>query len=327
MNMLTQDLVAAYRQAVPQATEYEPMARHTSFHIGGPARLYVVALSSDLLLHAIERAIDLNIPWYVFGGGTNILVADQGFDGVMVQAANRNIAITGDVMSAESGVLSVMAARQSVAADLTGFEWAVGLPGTVGGAVYGNAGCYGGEMKDAVVGVDAYRMKDGKRVRYTNEECHFDYRDSMFKWEPHIILGCEIRLRQAHDPAASRMRLAQILGNRKSEQPLGKLSAGCVFKNAEIDKAQRDALVQKGWQPMFGHDSERHIAAGWLVEAVGMKGMKIGDVEVSEKHGNFFLSTPGTRAEDILILISLIKQKVRDTFGIQLQEEVQLVGF
>lgn len=192
MTPLSLDIVAAYREQIPSATEDELMSRHTTFRIGGPARLYVVASSSEALLQAVQAAQTLNIPFYVYGGGTNLLVADAGYEGVVIQAANRGLEVLADGLRVEAGTVTALAARKSVELGWAGFEWAVTVPGAIGGAVYGNAGCYGGEMKDVVRSVDAYDLLKRERVTLSNEACGFVYRGSGFKHAPHLILSVEL---------------------------------------------------------------------------------------------------------------------------------------
>ncbi len=328
MLSLSQEKIDAYRRLIVSVTEHEPMARHTSFRIGGPARLYVVANSSDALVHAVDAALKVGIPWYVFGGGSNLLVADEGFEGVMIQAANRGFEVKGEQVHMESGLFSVLAARKTVEAGLTGFEWAISLPGTIGGAIYGNAGCFGGETRTHLVAVDAYRVQDQKRVTLTNQEAAFSYRDSLFKQQPHVILGGTFVFERSSDIAKSRARLEEILQARKEEQPVGFVSAGCVFKNVMLDdKGKVDLLSRLSTSPAFDHDSGTRVAAGWLVEQAGLKGLRVGEVEVSQKHGNFFLSKTTARAADVMVLATQVKQVVREKFGVDLHEEVQFVGF
>lgn len=327
MNQLSQKQIDTYLTHFPEARLNEPMSKHTTFRLGGPARLYVVANSSDMLVQAVEKAIDLNIPWSVIGGGTNLLVSDEGFEGVVIQAANQGLSIEGEVVRVESGLVSALVARKTVEAGLTGFEWAVGLPGTIGGAVYGDAGCYGAEMRDSVVSVDVYHVASKTRKTLTNQDCRFGYRDSLFKEEKYLILGCELSLKKASDPAGSRALMDKILSERKDKQPLGESSAGCVFKNFEyqneavLDILRRDVEVP---EQML---ASKRIPAGWLIDQANLKGTSIGDFRVSEKHGNFLINKGKGSASEVLALISLIKMKVRDTFGIELQEEVQLLGF
>lgn len=328
MSPLTLDQINAYKSAIPSATENEPMAKHTSFRIGGPARLYVVATSSDALIEAVAAARRLAVPWYVFGGGSNLLVADEGFEGVMIQAANRGFTIDGERVILESGVVTIFAARKIVEAGLEGFEWASGIPGTIGGAIYGDAGCFGGEMRDHVVSVDAWRLRDGKRVTLSKEECAFGYRDSLFKHEPHLILGCELRLRKAADPVASRARFEEVMKTRVEKQPLDQSSCGCIFKNYEFKDERELAILRRQADPVPEGMLKNHVlASGWLVDQVGLRGTAVGNIAISEKHGNFFVNKGQARAQDVVQLISLAKMKVRDELGIELQEEVQYVGF
>ncbi len=327
MKVLTAEQIAGYRELIPAAKEGEPMDKHTSFRVGGAARLYVVANTPDEIIQAVNVAVSLNIPWYVYGGGSNLLVNDDGYEGVVIQAANREIKIEGDVVMAEAGAITGLVARQSVAAGLGGFEWAVGVPGTIGGAVYGDAGCYGGEMRDVIVSVDAYRLRDRQRVAVTNEQCKFGYRTSMFKYEPHLIFSCTLKLKPSPDVEASKKRMEDIMQMRKEKQPLEASSAGCVFKNFDFkDEAELDILKRSLEVPQ-GMIDKKQISVGWLIEQAGLMGKSVGEVEVSKKHGNFFINKGKARAQDILALISLIKMKVRDDLGIELQEEVQYVGF
>lgn len=327
MTQLSQKQIDAFTAHLPGARLNEPMSKHTTFRLGGPARVYLVANSSDMLVQAVEMALDLNIPWSVIGGGTNLLVSDEGFEGVVIQAANQGLSIVGEVVRVESGLVSALVARKSVDAGLAGFEWAVGLPGTIGGAVYGDAGCYGAEMRDSIVSVDAYHVASKTRKTLMNQDCRFGYRDSLFKQEKHLILGCELALKKASDPAASRALMDKILSERKDKQPLGESSAGCVFKNFEYQNQTALDILRRDVDVPEQMLASKRIPAGWLIDQANLKGTSVGDFCVSEKHGNFLINKGKGRASEVLALISLVKMKVRDTFGIELQEEVQLLGF
>lgn len=327
MKPLTAEQIAAYREQIPATQENEPMDKHTSFRVGGAARLYVVAPDADALILAVQAAIALDIPWYVFGGGSNLLVSDDGYEGVMIQMANRAIRIDGETVTADAGAITSLVARQSVEAGLTGFEWAVGVPGTIGGALFGDAGCYGGEMRDVVVSVDAFRVRDGERVTLTKEQCGFGYRTSMFKSEPHLILSCVLRLTKSPDIAASKQKMEDIMAQRKEKQPLASSSAGCIFKNFEFTDEKELEILRRQVEVPQSMIDKGQIPVGWLIEQAGMKGKVLGDVEVSTKHCNFFINKGRARAQDILALISLVKMKVRDDLGIELHEEAQYVGF
>ncbi len=328
MKPLSNEQVAAYREQIPAAQENEPMDKHTSFRVGGAARLYVVAPDVDALILAVRTAAHQNIPWYVFGGGSNLLVSDDGFEGVMIQAANRRIKNQeSGIMIVDAGAITSLVARKSVEAGLTGFEWAVGVPGTIGGAVYGDAGCYGGEMRDVVVSVDAFRVSDGERVTLTKEQCGFGYRTSLFKHEPHLILSCVLRLAKSPDVAASKQKMEDIMTQRKEKQPLASSSAGCIFKNVEFTDEKELEILKRHVEVPQSMIDKGQIPVGWLIEQVGMKGKTLGEVEVSTKHCNFFINKGKARAQDIVALISLVKMKVRDELGIELHEEAQYVGF
>lgn len=340
---LTNDQIQTIKTALPSIIENEPMSKHTNFRIGGPARLYFVAQTSGDLVKAVQTAVEQKVSWFVFGGGSNLLVSDKGFDGLMIQAGNRSIEINGPAITmiqtvdrnheinrtlvrCEAGAITALAARKTAEAGLMGFEWAVGIPGTIGGAIFGNAGCYGGELKDVVETVDAYRLSDGKRILYSNQECLFGYRDSFFKHEQHVILGCTMELEQG-DADETLAKLNEINTKRKDNQPLGDSSAGCMFKNfmfnneKDIEKLKQEVDVPK---EMI---DAKQIPAGWLVERCGLKGYKLGGVEVSQRHANFLINGEKGTADQVAQLVSLCQMKVRDNFGVSLQTEVQFVGF
>lgn len=322
---LTPAQIAAITSAVPGVAQNEPMSKHTNMRIGGPARLYVALGSADAIVQAIHAADAAKVPWYVFGGGSNLLVADEGFEGLVIQSAIRDLTIHDDRITAGSGVITALVARKAADAGLTGFEWAIGVPGTIGGAVYGNAGCYGGEMKDVVESIDAYDIARKRRVIYTNAECGFAYRESRFKKERHVLFGCTIALAPGNATAA-KARMQEIVETRKEKQPLDAASAGCAFKNYEFADLSDIAKLQSVLSvPQRMKDAKR-IPAGWLVEQAGLLGASIGNMSVSQKHGNFLIQKSGATAKDAVALMQHIKQVVHEKFGVELQEEVQLLG-
>lgn len=326
-NMMTEDQVVKFVTAFPSARQNESMAAHTYLKIGGPARLFFVASTSDELVSAVEFAVAEQIPWYVMGGGSNLLVADNGFDGVVIQAADRQFSIEGQRVTSAPGVFTGLLANATVTAGLTGFEWGAGVPGTIGGATYGNAGCFGGEMKDAVITVEAYDVRQAKRVTYTNAECRFGYRDSRFKHEPHLIVRTVMEL-QPDLNGEGRKKIDEIIAKRKDTQPQGAFSAGCLFKNFEFeDESALEQLKRQVDEIPAGMVQKKVIAAGWLIDKVGLKGKTIGKAQVSPVHGNFLVNLGGARAEDVIMLSSLVKMKVRDELGVLLEDEVQYLGF
>jgi len=325
--MISDQLVKNFRERFPVVVENEPMSKHTSLRIGGPARLYFVAEQVDDLTNILKAAQADGIPFYVFGGGSNMLVSDQGFDGLIVQIAFRAIQVRRVTISAFAGAVTSMVAKQAGEAGLAGLEWATGVPGTIGGAVYGNSGCFGGEVKDNLVSVDVLTLPDLKRVALPKAECQFGYRDSRFKREPHIILMATFGLK-AGDFIDIRKRMDDIVKKKKAGQPYDHPSAGCMFKNFVYqDEAEIEILKRQIKDVPADMLARKSISAGWLVDQVGMRGEKIGEVQVSEKHGNFLVNLGSARAQDVLMLTSKVKMKVRDELGVMLEDEVQLVGF
>ena len=318
--------MTAIKTALLTLIENEPLAAHTIFRIGGPARL--LRREEREIACPCGRAGECrrHVPWEILGGGSNVLASDKGFDGLIIQPANREWGINGQRITCEAGALMTVVARKAAEVGLTGFEWAVTVPGTIGGAIFGNAGCFGGEMKDVVTSVDAYRIADGKRVTLSREECRFGYRDSLFKHERHLILGCSLKL-AAGDAAAALAKLDEYIAQRKEEQPLGTASAGCMFKNysfsndTDITKLRDEVDIP----PAF--IEARRIPAGWLVERAGFKGYRLGNVAVSEKHANFLVNLGGGTADEVAQLVSIIQMRVRDQYGIPLKTEVQFIGF
>lgn len=308
--------------------EREPLAKHVNIRIGGPADYYLEAKSSDEIAQAIEASLADDLPFVVFGGGSNTLPSDEGFRGLVIQAANRAWSIEGERVYAEAGVPSAFLARKTAEAGLTGLEWAVSLPGTIGGAVRGNAGCFGGETKDALASVDALRVTDGavERVVYAPEDCRFGYRESVFKRNADVVLDVELEL--AHAPKEECVaRLDAVLSQRKLEQPSDNPSAGCMFKNFDFKDEADIAKLKSVLEVPEPFLAAKRIPAGWLIEQADLKGTTIGGARVSDKHGNFLVNLGNASASDVLQLISLVKMKVRDLYGVQLEEEVQLLGF
>ncbi len=304
-----------------QFKENEPLAKHLNIRIGGPSRWFVEARSTQELIDAVNIAQELSMKYFVLGGGSNTLVADEGFDGLVIKAANRAMRIEEDRMYVEAGVISSAAARASATAGLRGFEWAVSLPGTIGGAVRGNAGCFGGEMRDSVESVRV--LREGSVLTLTNADLAFRYRHSLFKdvGNNDVVLDCIVKL-EIGDRTEALAQIEKNLAGRKASQPLGASSAGCMFTNVEwADDAQIDRLRTRFEIPQAFVDRKR-IPAGWIIEQLGLKGLSVGEAEVSMQHGNFLLNKGHATASDIVQLVSQIKKRVLDEVNIVLEEEV-----
>lgn len=300
----------------------EPLAKHTSFRIGGPADILVIVEDSAKIGELLKFLDGEGQSYFVLGGGSNILVNDQGIRGVVVKINSRQITVRDEVVEVDAGATLVEVAQKSIQAGLTGFEWGVGVPGTVGGAVRGNAGSMGREMKDCLVWVEAYR--DGEIVRLTNADCRFGYRDSIFKHESGIVIRVGIGL----EPSADKDGMKKVMSNikyRGDTQPKGFSCAGCVFKNYPTSLRYAGQVELMGIKIPDEFIKNKKIPAGWLIEQAGMKGARIGNAQVSEKHGNFIVNLGGASAREVLDLIAMIKEKVYNKFGIELVEEIQII--
>ena len=304
--------------------ENEPLSKHTNFRIGGNARWFVEARSEEELREAIAFAAEMGVGFCVTGGGSNTLANDDGFDGVVIQMAMRKIAIDGPTVVAEAGAMSAMVARQTADSGLRGMEWAISLPGTIGGAVRGNAGCFGGEMGDVVSSVRV--LRDGQTVDVGRSDLHFAYRESAIKHSSDIILSVTMELSPG-DRDELRAKLDETLAKRKASQPLYGGSAGCVFKNYDATEDEAQRIAAKADILMHEMPASRRLSAGWLIDKLGLKGTRIGDAKISEEHGNFIVNLGAATSSDVAQLIALVKTRARDELGIKLQEEVQYLGF
>ncbi|MFA5946655.1 MAG: UDP-N-acetylmuramate dehydrogenase [Patescibacteria group bacterium] len=308
-----------------QFKENEPLAKHVNMKIGGPAKFFVEAKSVQDVADAVKLAKENGLKFFVLGGGSNTLVADEGFNGLVIKIAMRNISINGDTVVAEAGAISASVARQTATAGLRGFEWAVSLPGTIGGAVRGNAGCFGGETKDNLVSVKL--LREGEVINVAAADLKMKYRHSALKelGNHDVVLEATFKLTPG-DKTEALALIDSNLDKRKKTQPLGAASAGCMFKNFEYtDESTLEKLKQDADVPEAMLKSKR-LAAGWLIDQAGLKGAKMGDAMVSTEHGNFLMNTGKATASQIAELISLVKMKIRNNYGIQLEEEVQFLG-
>ncbi len=303
----------------------EPMSKHTTFKIGGPATYFIIVETVDNLVELFKYLDGKGIDYMILGGGSNMLVSDAGFDGVVIQIKDNDIHIDGTTLTASAGASTVTVAQESMKAGLTGFEWGVGVPGTIGGAVRGNAGATGFEMKDNVSSVEVY--KDGEVITYSNEECQFEYRHSIFKKGGGFVLRVILALAKAENKESAKKAL-NVLQYRNETQPKGYASTGCIFKNVELDK-EKEELLKKHFdvldEKVKNFLEKNIISAGWLVEQAGLKGKKVGAAQVSDVHGNFIINTGNASAQDVLSLIEEIKETVYDKFELALQEEIQII--
>ncbi len=312
--------------------ENVPLAPHTSFKIGGPAKYFFVAKSAEEIKKAVEAAKDANIPVFVLGNGSNVLVADEGFAGLVIKIQNSKFKIQNDnskfKIISESGVLIGRLVNESVKNNLTGLEWLVGIPGTLGGVIVGNAGAFGHSISETVEKVEALNAENLKIKWMNNNDCQFNYRESIFKKDGrYIILSAELNLKKGAAEESKKL-IKEYSAKRQARHPVSYPNAGSFFKNAAIkdnEKAFEKLIRQYPEAEKFRNLGT--VPAAWLIEKRDLKGVKIGGAMVSAKHANFIINFNKASARDVIMLASIIKQKIRDSFGIQLQEEVRYIGF
>ncbi|SRR6266487_1613299 len=291
---------AAWLAAIPGVRRDHPLARHTSFNIGGPAEHFVASAQPEALVEECHRR---GVPYLLLGAGTNLLVADDGVEGLVIRCVNRDWRVQGRQVYADAGLKMMRLARICADHDLSGFEWAIGVPGTVGGAVYQNAGCWGSELAEVLVAAGGLCPGVGRR-RWSPADLGLGYRTSALREGPlrhALVTGAWIAL-EPGDGAASRRQMASWTVERARTQPIRTRNCGSVFKNPPGD------------------------SAGRLVEAAGLKGSGEGAAQVSALHANFVVNRGGATAADVDRLIRRARAEVRGRFGVSLEPEVEYVG-
>lgn len=285
-----------------QIREREPMARHTTFRVGGPADWFVEPDSADELGAVIKACREEQVPFYILGNGSNLLVGDKGYRGVMV-ALGKNfgtVSVEGTGLCAGAGALLSAAARQALGHGLSGLEFAAGIPGTVGGAVVMNAGAYGSEMC-GVLDTVTVMAEDGQVKQVPARELELGYRTSSIPGKGYVVLEAKMAL-QPGDREAIRARMEELAAQRRGRQPLEFPSAGSTFKRPE------------------------GYFAGKLIQDAGLRGFAVGGAQVSEKHCGFVINRGNATAADILALCREVQARVKAQSGVGLEMEVKLLG-
>lgn len=283
--------------------EHEPMSRHTTFRIGGPARLMALPRDRKAAAAAVRAAAELGIRPFFLGNGSNLLVADRGYEGFIVKLTGLDqTRVVNRRLRAESGISLARLAMAAWGCGLTGLEFAHGIPGTLGGGVAMNAGAYGGEMSQVLTAV-TFLDEAGQVITLPAQECALTYRHSLFTDHPErLILEAEFELAQGV-PTLIKIRMDELAQKRRAKQPLDQPSAGSTFKRPE-----------------------GHFAAA-LIEQCGLKGLSVGGAQVSEKHAGFVVNRGGATAEDVLRLMEQVRERVLRDTGVELEPEVKLLGF
>ncbi|RPJ27111.1 MAG: UDP-N-acetylmuramate dehydrogenase [Chloroflexi bacterium] len=303
MVVVTRPMDALYAKLGDKVKENVSLAPYTSARIGGPADVLITAESADELARILKLLHKLDLDYLLLGGGSNVLVSDRGVRGVVVLNRAKGVRFhNGDQPSvtAESGVIFSNLANRCASKGFAGLEWAATVPGTIGGAVYGNAGAFGGDIAGNLLWAEL--LTENGREKFTPEQMGYGYRTSLLKSGEldAIVLAAELSVQNSTKEEVT-VKIEQFSAHRKATQPPG-ASMGSMFKNPNGDYA------------------------GKLIEAAGLKGIRIGNAEVSPLHGNFFINHGATKAEDIRALIELVMRTVKETQGVDLELEIELVG-
>lgn len=278
----------------------ELMSLHTSFKVGGKADMFIKAYSVEEIKSVLKIVKENNILLFILGNGTNLLVKDEGYRGIILQIKLDDIQINGTEISVQSGVKNAILSKKLIDNSLTGFEFASGIPGTIGGAIKMNAGAYGSEMKDIVEEV-TYLDYGGSIHTIKNSECEFSYRHSRFFNEKAIILETKLNLEKGNKEE-SQEKVSELAKQRKEKQPLEYPNAGSTFKRGE-----------------------NYITAK-LIDESGLKGYSIGGAQVSEKHAGFIINKNNATSKDILDLIKYVQKVVKEKTGEDIKLEIEIIG-
>lgn len=280
----------------------EPMKSHTTFRVGGPAAYFVMPRTAEEVAKVTELCAQENVPYYIVGNGSNLLVSDKGYDGVIIQIYKQmsQVEVKGREIYAQAGALLSMVAKRALDTELAGFEFAAGIPGTLGGACVMNAGAYGGEMKDVLKSVTVLD-KDGNVKKLAKDELELGYRTSVIAKKGYIVLDAVIELKEGKAEEIKAL-MDDLKERRITKQPLEYPSAGSTFKRPE------------------------GYFAGKLIQDADLRGFQVGGAQVSEKHCGFVINKDGATASDVMELMRQVSDKVYDKFGVRLEPEVKRLG-
>lgn len=304
-----------------QVTRDVPLSEYTRFGIGGPASVFVETANEASFQEVFERVKASNIPAVIIGNGTNLIVADRGFPGVVLRFTNATLRAEDTRVYAAAGVLLQNTVDFSISRALAGIHTMTGIPGCVGAAVYGNAGAYGRSISQSVRRV---RFTDGTSViAFDNSQCEFHYRESVFKRNKHwIVFSVELQLEPA-DGQSLHQKATEILSIRNRKYPPEMKCAGSIFKNLLLSELPAHVREQVPDRVII----EGKVPSAYFLEAIGAKGMKDGDIHVADYHANLIYNVGHGTAQQVRGVIHELKRRVGDRFGFVLEEEVQYVGF
>ena len=307
--------------------ENYPLAQLSTFKIGGNAQYFVELETRDEVEAAWAWAREHRLPVTVLGGGSNILINDDGVKGLVVKVHNSILEFNDEKIVCGASVQVWDLAEAALEKSLSGIEWSIGIPGSMGGAIRGNAGAHGGSFDTVVESVVVYDSEKNCWQEYLKTDCDFKYRSSRFKTEPHyIIWEALLRLAPSEDKSVMEKAMAEYKNYRITSQPK-EPSAGCIFKNLFADDVKIASPELFARAEAEGKIRGGKIGAGYLIEQLGLKGEELGGAKISEKHANFIVNANNAKALEVHLLSQKTKQSVRKAFNIELEEEIQFIGF
>lgn len=304
------------------------LAPYTIYKIGGSARFFVEVTDAQDLREALEFAINKNLAYVILGAGSNVLISDDGFNGLVIRMTGGGIHVEGECITVDAGVMMARAVMESGRARLRGFEWGIGVPGTIGGSIRGNAGCFGGEMKDVIESVEVFDMDTQEMKHFSHQDCGFGYRNSLFKIHPEwIIVSATLRLEKGNQQIIQQ-EIGRIAQERIVKQDIGTKSCGCIFKNVRWPPDRSEIEKHCLQFPELAIFRDRAtIPSAFLIDRCGLKGQCVGSICISDKHANFFINSGGGTSNEVIKLIKATKEEVKRKYGIDLEEEIHLIGF
>ncbi|MDD2731816.1 MAG: UDP-N-acetylmuramate dehydrogenase [Candidatus Pacebacteria bacterium] len=311
------------KKELPKIKENILLADYTTFKIGGPGRYFLTVKNRKELIEAVKTAKKFKAPFFILGGGSNTLFSDKGFKGMVIKCQTSGIKRKNNMISAESGVLLKDLVELALDNSLTGLEWAVKIPGTLGGAVSGNAQAFGSRMSDSVKSAKAFDTGDFKIKNFSKKECNFSLKNSIFKNNKNLIIISAVLKLKKGNKKEIKEKIKDYTRHRKRMHPLDYPCAGSVFINPEIKIT--DKRLFKKFPDLEEQNKKRAIPSAYLIERCGLKGKKIGGAQFSKKHANFIINLNKAKSKDVKDLIKLAKERVKKTFGVVLKEEIQII--
>lgn len=312
------------KEELPEVKKTVILRNYTTYKIGGPAKYFFVAKTKGELITALLLVKKFKLPVFILGGGSNILVSEKGFKGLVVKIDIADIKFEGNKAFVGAGTNLTKLAYLLADRGLTGLEWSAGVPGTIGGSIYGSAQAFGAKISDVVASVEAVDSKSLKVENFTKEQCNFSPKDSFFKRNKNLVIVSAVLEFKTKEPEQIKNQIKEFLKYRKDRHPSFP-SAGSVFINP-TKKITNRKLLEK-FPELEEFNIKGAIPAGYLIQKTGIQGTKIGNAQISDKHANFVVNLGEAKAKDVLSLINLAKKKVKKVFGVSLDPEVQMLGF